>query len=239
MLQRVGFFHFGSNHKEPTESLQSALAQIDKDELLGSLIVLPEAFNYPADYWDEIAEPDSATMCKLERIAREFRVVFVVGLIVPDGNLLPRSSAFLIDGNQPSKLICHKLSNDGLRRYVPFTDNSSAENPIPYEDCCIGALLCNDASYDLDPAVVERRKAVMNGMEACPSPRKILCIPACDTRSARDTFSTDSRGKTLILANSYPQGCGSFVMRDRAELKSDVGSVNRICLVGWKLTKTV
>lgn len=241
MLKRPGFFHFGTNHTRPIESLETALAERSKNELQGALIVLPEALNYPADYWKraQIAEPDSTVMCHLERTAREFCVVFVVGLIMSDANLVPRSSAFLINGLDAPKLICRKRSDDRLERYEPYTGNGSIEmNPFQYEGCCIGALVCNDASSDRETSVVEWRQIVINEMDSCSYACKILCIPACDTTSERSPFLRDSQKKTLVLANSYPNRCGSFAMRDGAELKSENGSVNRICLVELETDQT-
>jgi hypothetical protein len=44
-------------------------------------------------------------------------------------------------------------------------------------------------------------------------------------------FLLDSRDKTLVLANSHPDGCGSFIMRNGSELKSWDGKENKIRLV--------
>ncbi len=132
MLSKVGFFHFGENHEAPIESLRSALSEHTKQWLARSLIVLPEAFNIPTDYWgwQKEAGPDCAVKSALETAAREFNVIFVAGLL--DGD--KRSSAYLVDGHVSPIRICHKVSNDQSNRYEPLGQIDRAErNPIRYE----------------------------------------------------------------------------------------------------------
>lgn len=229
MLSKVGFFHFGEKgHKDPIGSLRSKLCESTKDRLAESLIVLPEAFNFPGDYWDSNNKAQLVPNVKdaLEKIALHFNVAFVVGLIDSDA----RSSAYLIDGHDRPKLICCKVANDKLGRYKPCTDNDAATNPVPYKGSCVAALICNDASNGRD-----RRRALMERMDALASTSRILCIPACDTTTPRDQFLQDSRSKTLVMANSYPYNCGSFIMRNGLTLKSCNDEANRICLVGVEI----
>jgi hypothetical protein len=168
VLSKVGFFHFGIDHEKPVESLRSALSTHAKECLVGSLIVLPEALNIRRDYWvpdkpDKKAEPDASVKSALETVARCFNVAFVVGLIDPGR----RSSAYLIDGHDPPTLICHKVSDDGKMRYEPYRENDAMRsNPFLYKGSCVAALICNDASYDLDQRVLELRQPVKEGSRA-------------------------------------------------------------------------
>jgi len=233
-LSKVGFFHFGANHEAPLASLCAAVREHTNARLAGALIVLPEAFNYPTDYWDrdKPAHPDPRLKHELHVIARELRVVFVAGLIDPD----EKSSAYLIDGQRPPKLICHKASDDKLGHYTPYREGDAMSgNPLPsdesFDQICVAALICNDATYDLDPLVLKLRQTVTVKLDGCNLKHKILCIPACDRTSARSQFPRDSKNRILVLANSYPSECGSFIMINGAEKESANGKENKVCLV--------
>lgn len=91
MLQKVGFFHFGTGHDNPKVALEGALqVALESDELPGgasrptaTLIVLPEAFNIGVPYRGEGKRDFNRSIVgELQDIAGRFHVAFVAGLIV-------------------------------------------------------------------------------------------------------------------------------------------------------------
>ena len=84
-VTRIGCFHFAERHDDPFGALRTAISQAA--ETNGSLIVLPEAFNYGKGYNDR---PPAAPRFEASRAIRELtslaatiRGAFVVGLLSP------------------------------------------------------------------------------------------------------------------------------------------------------------
>jgi hypothetical protein len=174
VIKGVGFFQFvASNWKHPLGSLECHL----KKELPGPgfLIVLPEAFNFGADYNGEVRTPRIPAERALRRLAhlsRKYGIVFVTGLL----HAVERfKSAYIIDadlGTPPWRLLCHKQSadhSDGKGQYERCTDEpTSWGNPSHCKGVYVGALICNDA---------HRSVAMENALKEC-SGTTLLCIPA-------------------------------------------------------------
>jgi hypothetical protein len=135
MLQKIGFFHFANPDKsQPLASVKARLDERGKDDLKDSLVVLPEAFNLKGEYTrtrrtDYVVEPSAKVKHSLTQLAKQFDMVFVVGLIdndEPDRPDPPYSSAYLIT----STCCCclsRKIGRDDLadchhdqRLYQPF-----------------------------------------------------------------------------------------------------------------------
>jgi hypothetical protein len=157
MLQKIGFFLFANPDKsQPLASLKARLNERGKGDLKDSLVVLPEAFNLTGEYTPRAGydvEPRVKIKHSLTQLAKQFDMVFVVGLIdndEPDGPTPPYSSAYLIT----STCCCclsRKTGRDDLadcpgdqRLYQAFPqelDTPSADG----ENACIAGLLCMDA----------------------------------------------------------------------------------------------
>jgi predicted amidohydrolase len=210
MLERIGFFHFVCDHGKPLPALIAALSE--HNEISESLVVLPEAFNIGKSYRE--AGPcnfNPSVLSSLCGLSRKYQVVFVAGLIVETRNEPdpPHSSAYLINGNR-RRLMCHKMTPDDskVRKYTPCTANCDVKNPVQYGDACIGAVICSDVQDSC------RLGTLARGLDESNSALKIVCIPAC---MSHDYFSGDRfedpdlKGKYVVLANSDPKGCGSFV----------------------------
>jgi hypothetical protein len=96
-FNKVGGFHFGSNHVEPISELDAALDSENKrDSICNSLIVLPEAFNVRKNYKAKgDSNYDPGILAELQTVSRTFHVTFVAGLIIKEygGPDPPYSSA--------------------------------------------------------------------------------------------------------------------------------------------------
>ncbi|MGC9970842.1 MAG: nitrilase-related carbon-nitrogen hydrolase [Bryobacteraceae bacterium] len=225
MLERIGFFHFVCDHGKPLPSLIAALSE--HNEISGSPVVLPEAFNIGKPYREAgCCNFDPSVLSSLCGLSMKYQVVFVAGLIVETSGkpYPPYSSAYLIDGEGP-RLMCHKMTKDGydhrnctpctancdgenfVRNCTPCTANCDGEDPVQYGDACIGAVICRDVDHSRFDALVQRVKGF-------DSAWKILCVPSCMSRhyfSGNTLSDLRLKGKYVVLANSDPEGCGSFV----------------------------
>ena len=215
VIEGIGFFHFVANNwKHPLGSLECEL----KKNLRGRnfLIVLPEAFNFGADYNGEAKTPKIPAERALRRLAhlsRKYGVVFVAGML----HAVERfNSAYLIDadlGVPPWRLLCHKRSDDHPADYPKLyelgpDELTNCRNPSHCKGVYIGALICNDAvSLSKD---MERRLRECSG-------RTLLCVPAwiSDRTALREETDGPPDPYYWVLANSHQSGYQSFIRRGK------------------------
>jgi predicted amidohydrolase len=230
MLRKIGFFHFAENHGDPFGELELALPEFD--DSCDSLIVLPEAFNNGRSYYDTPrGQPifgQGEAVDRLARLSEERRIVFVAALLDP-----PRSSAYLID-RSGARLICHKKSDDCSGNYEPYEANCDPANPIDYQDACIGVLICKDIQEG-------HAELLVKGVRKRTSTYKVICVPACmddswfgvtpDRPHLGSVLWTDMH---LIVANSNPAGCWSFMTNPKREaVPVPARERNQIILRTW------
>jgi hypothetical protein len=197
-VTKIGFFSpVETYYKDPLGSLTSALKKTQLGEdLSGSLIVLPEAFNIKIPYGtSSTPDTDSSILSSLQDICKTFDIAVVAGLIIdtPDG---PRTgsryaSAHLIDARNPTDLLCYKHNQDSRGPYVGCNDGYDRSNPRHYLNVAVVTLICMD-SY---PEYIRNRLSELAGKLAACVETRILCIPA---------FIDDCKDKHYVgLLNSY------------------------------------
>lgn len=228
-LSRLGFFKFVDGYDAPVKALRNALSEVE-GQIAGALVVLPEAFNIGRFYRD--AGPcnyDPSILCDLQSLAATYRIQFVAGLVIesPDGPNPPFNSAFFIDG-QGSTLICRKHKSDGYSASTPCIDGFDVNNPLVVDGVSIGALICMDCD---DPS----RERVLAAGLAASSDCKVVCIPACMNKVyGAEAIARSWPKHFVVLCNSDPHGCRSFISKDGSIVLDDSGHTgNRI--VWWTL----
>jgi predicted amidohydrolase len=227
MLTRIGFFQLDDADSEPFDSLTKALrARSEDTDVRGSLIVLPEAFNYGRSYCrDPGKEPrftPEESKKELATISKEGKVVFVASLLDP-----PYSSAYWID-HDGSRLMRHKESADTSKSYTPWSGDCRGNNPLEYEGECIGVLICNEVEH--------YATSLAATLDEHSADRKIICIPACMTSMMFDAplAARHWSGKYVILANRMPGGCKSFIARTNGQMACLSEGPNQIVLRAWE-----
>ena len=223
MLQKIGFFHFANPDKsQPLASLKAKLDERGKDYLKNSLVVLPEALNLKGEYTPRDGydvEPSVSVKRCLTQLAKQFDMVYVVGLIDNDepGRLSPPySSAYLITSARCCCLSRKTGKDDladcphGQRLYQPFPQEINMPS-ADGENSCIAGLLCMDALLQPFPHIQSisnrtRHEALKADMAKLSSALPILGVPA-RMRSLR-TIGIDGEWPEVhfALANACPPG---------------------------------
>jgi predicted amidohydrolase len=233
MLRRLGFFHFcGENRSDPVGSLRSSLIEAATEEdISGSLVVTPEAFNVRNGYWSPDRRLDPLIRTMLSELSTEFKIALVAGLIENgDAHGPGYSSAYLIDG-----IDCHvltrKMADDGSRNYRLCTED--CDKPIKLGGASVAALICMDAA-DFS-ASNQRQAAVLERMASSNAAHKILCVPAhmmsYGSREVALDWPTDV---AVVVANSSPQQ--PSVLRfgaDASFVKANENAV-RLSMLPWR-----
>lgn len=249
-FRKLGLFRFVADYNKPVASVEAAI-KVHSD-IGGSLIVLPEAFNIGKYYGDQGGDCDHSRKIfdQLKTVAGSFDVTFVAGLIVeePNGPTPPFSSAYLIDGSG-GILVCRKHGDDRsdvspltaenvrllwnapiskrirLPNYTPFETTPDVRNPIQYRGSSIAAMICMDCNDE------QVSGPVKEGFSKQAGP-KIVCIPACINKDFGDEAIAGMWPQHhVILANSNPNGCRSFISKDGTIIERDNrGSENSIVL---------
>jgi hypothetical protein len=122
----LGFFHFVTNQwKDPLGSLESQLKKNLRECLADRdfLIVLPEAFNFGADFNGPHSPPGITAkdaLIQLSEFSRKYGIVFVTSLLEAADDRVNSpflNSAYLVDGGlstpTPWRWLCHKRSPGG------------------------------------------------------------------------------------------------------------------------------
>ena len=191
-IERVGFFHFGSDRKDdPVGSLEAKIAECAAHQTGNSLMVLPEAFNVRGGFYATDPALDLDAFSRLQALSVRHGITFVAGIIDRLGG---SNLACLIDGNCPPVVLSRKQAGGRDCLYTP----SSGDHTIAALLAGIGitALVCDDAGYAAR-AEADRARAARN----------VLCVPAYMTitdSAAIANLWADSI--TVILAN----GCASY-----------------------------
>jgi hypothetical protein len=234
IMTHCGFFHFGRDHTRPIASLEAAIAE---QEVRGSLIVLPEAFNIAKPYHDYsgLGNFDQDVLDSLRRLAVAHDVTFVAGLTISQSGqpVPPYSSAYLI--NSTVTLLCHKASSDNTPNYTPCPRGwDTVSNFAIHGGVCVGALLCLDATGNcpdetLRQRQVQRHEDLKGRIHGHQGDYTVVCIPAhmASVFGAPGIARRWSNHYT-VLANSDPCGCDSFISRDGQIIRTSTGEVNII-----------
>jgi hypothetical protein len=238
-LTKVGFFHFGSGHKEPISTLSTALRDVQErcgqDVIDDALIVLPEAFNIRKEYTCKtLPNVAPAILCDLAQMSNTFRCAFLAGLIIEDAPAIdpPYSSAYLIDGFAEPQLLCRKVGRDEteVSRAHDFQGLSAnytacAEQhcrPILHRGIAFVAVLCMDARFeestDSTPErFTDRCGRIVQELRKLDSPYKVVCVPASMSNGfcsgvpgSNVTRGTPWEGTILVFANRR-RAVNSFV----------------------------
>lgn len=216
MIDAIGFFHLATGHDAPIESLKTELRRCGNPR--NTLLVLPEAFNNGKLYHQKpfMAPniPAAVMLRELADLAVQSGITFVGGMLAP-----PFNSAFLVEQGG-WRLLSHKKSYDGTRNYLPWTGQDTA-NPFLIDAVSVAVLLCNE---------VENAEPTVQALNATGSERKVICVAACMTES----YFTDEAlgclywsGIHVILANSRPDGCGSFITDIHRRKRANYGRLDR------------
>lgn len=203
MLRKLGFFHFcGEDRSDPAGSLRASLLEAAKDEeISGSLVVTPEAFNLRNGYWSDDRQLDPSIRTALTQLSTKFKIALVAGLIEEGDAQGPgHSSAYLING-EVCHLLTRKIGNDGSGNYRCCTED--CDQAIEYGGARIAALICMDADFsDRD----RRQAAVLGRMASRETARRILCVPAhMMTYGSREVALAWPTGIAVVIANSSPK----------------------------------
>jgi hypothetical protein len=232
MLKALGFFHFRENVEDPIGLRRLELERIGATEdVSGSLIVLPEAFNLGVPYYGDTGVlgrakiPLGGALENLQGIAKDRAVAFVAGLLGKQHN-----SAYWI-GQKGHELLCHKMGDDRTGHYLPWSGKEGSDgcNPLEFENACLAALICLDAVEcpQETQAARERRENLMRHVKQCGRPHRILCVPA-QMGSYCDVPEVD--GIYCILANANAKK--SFVKNGcNIEVEPADQNRNEICLM--------
>jgi predicted amidohydrolase len=208
-VTKVGYFHFARDWHDPIGALESALRNRGREYLENALVVLPEGFNLGRRYCD----PGSVKLVpnviqSLRRLAKDFPVVFVAALIVPDENdsTLQRNCAFLIDENNAVPLT-QKMTDDNFHNYDPVEDDDGL--PFSYRGLEIGCLIC----IDCQPPECEEnaRNRLGRFMRALPESGAVVCIPAHPHTLGMAGFQGRWREHFAVMASSCNEHSGSIV----------------------------
>jgi predicted amidohydrolase len=215
VFSNVGFFRFVAGYDTPVPSLKTALEKHGR--VGGSLIVLPEGFNIGKYYRNEgKCNHDRSVLNELRMVAATHNVTLVSGLIIkePHCPTPPFSSVYIIDG-VGCTLLCRKHGEDGYQNYTPFKAAPDASNPVHYGGASIAAIVCMDCD---SPQVF---RPIESELAKAQHP-KIVCIPACMNKVYGDQAIAGSwPNHYVVLANSDPHGCNSFISKDGTIMERD------------------
>jgi predicted amidohydrolase len=224
MLRKLGFFHFcGEDRSDPVGALRASLIEAAKEEdISGSLVVTPEAFNIRNGYWSPDRQLDSSVRTALTEVSTEFKVAFVAGLIEESDARGPGySAASLIDG-QARHLLTRKMGNDGSDNYRCCTED--CDKPALFGGASIAALICMDADFD---GRNRRQAMVLERMALCGTALRILCVPAhMMTYGSKEVALAWPTDVAVVVANSSPKQ--PSVLRFGAEASCFSGNGNAV-----------
>jgi hypothetical protein len=204
MLRSVGFFHFcGEDRSDPAGSLRTSLIEAARGEdISGSLVVTPEAFNLRNGYWSDDRQLDPSIRTALAELCAEFKTALVTGLIEESDAHGPGcSSAYLIDG-RACHLLARKTGDDGSGNYRCCIED--CDKPVLYGGVSVAAMLCMDAADFTERN--QRQAAVLERIALHGTEERILCVPShMMSYGSREVALAWPAGVTVVVANSSPQ----------------------------------
>jgi hypothetical protein len=230
-ITKVGFYN-PQNPGAPLETL-TAVLEGRRNQLHGSLLVLPEAFNIGTRY--SCAKPiqkDPQILRGLQALCADYGICMVAGLIIEgpnDRGTYPYSSAYLIDA-AGAGLLCHKMLCDSQGPYTICLDGCDGHNATAYGNVAICSLICMD-SYERHCS--DRHQRLEKQMVDLPNiQHRVVCVPAYIEATKAKFWGI--KGSYRIVANSasrteFPNSPGSFIdwvdedggVRRLVELKQD------------------
>ncbi len=227
MIDKLGFFHLAVGHATPLLSLNKALEKPEGCTLPGSLVVLPEAFNIGREYLsDKGTASDSPDVCEsLKRLAHEFQVTFVAGLVIRDNTdpqEKPLNSAYLIDRSSAARISSKSTADrDFFRAAGPALLPTEF---VRVENLRVVSFLCWD---------VDKNDLLARVKPEPPDPcfARVIAVPASGTMlfPNRGPEKLGLEFDYLVMANSHPAG-RSFVARGSSIIKEHKDS-NVVSLV--------
>jgi predicted amidohydrolase len=217
-ITKIGFYS-PERPEDPLERFISALERKTKDDLRGSLIVLPEAFNIGVGYSRNEPAIDTSPniLGRLQNVCTDFDVCLVAGLILtfandPTHENKRYNSAYLVDTNGFG-LLCHKILCDSQGPYSNCLTGCDGHNAVQYRNVAVASLICMDAYKHFEE---ERHKSLMKRLSLMHSTICLLCIPAYIENGEKDFVAMPSSYR--IMANSanrtkFANSPGSFIDR--------------------------
>ena len=173
ILKRSAPSTSASRSKRPISSLVGALRDAQqRNDVRGSLIVLPEAFNLRNGCWNSSRIIDATIAKSLQQGSLTFRVALVCGLIESAGE--PFSSGFLVDG-AVLELLTRKMGDDQSGNYRPY--QAKFDRAILHRGVSIIALICMDAANQRTE-MCERHTTLLAKVGAHGQVAAVMCIPA-------------------------------------------------------------
>jgi len=187
---RVGFLHLASSdQRTQLEILKCKLKDAaPNNEVQGSLLVLPEAFNLKF-YSSNGEKPDPSILKQLQAVSAEHRLSIVAALVdeTVNGNPKGYATAYLIDGKGNATPISRKQNSDGYDIYVTSQDKFGS---IQHRGLNLRALICMDAKPRYAPCVLF--DPLIHGTQ-------LLCVPArCDEVTQAEIRKSPAN---IVLAN--------------------------------------
>jgi predicted amidohydrolase len=142
-IAQVGF-HSPKTRKAPLETLRATL-KVRQDQLSGTLLVLPEAFNLEDYNLNSNIRKYPRIISELRQLAEDFDIAIVTGLIIPGPTECEtHNSAYLVDANG-HELMCHTMLSDTQGPYRPCQTGCDGHNAIKYLNISLWCLICMDA----------------------------------------------------------------------------------------------
>jgi predicted amidohydrolase len=216
-ITKIGFYS-PERPEDPLERFISVLERKTDDDLKGSLIVLPEAFNIGVGYSRNETEVDTSPtiLGQLQNVCTDFDVCLVAGLILtfannPTYGKEPYNSAYLVD-TSGFGLLCHKQRSDNQGPYSNCLTGCDGHNAVQYRNVAVASLICMDAYKQWEG---ERDKTLMKRLSLMHSTR-LLCIPAYIENGEQEFVAMPNGYR--IVANSanrtkFQTSPGSFIDR--------------------------
>jgi hypothetical protein len=214
-ITKVGFYN-PQNPGAPLETLTAVLEGL-RNQLHGSLLVLPEAFNIGTRY--SCAKPiqkDPRILCELQALCTDYGICMVAGLIIEgpgDRGTYPYSSAYLIDA-AGAGLLCHKMLCDSQGPYMTCLDGCDGHNATAYRNVAICSLICMD-SYEASHNRDRHQRLEKKIEDVRNVQHRVLCVPAHIDGAIKPRF-WGVRNSCRVVANSasrteFPDSPGSFI----------------------------
>ena len=92
-------------------------------------------------------------------------------------------------------------------------------------------MICNDVNRYAEELAAR--------IDECNSTHKVICIPGCMQETWFGTGPLDYwKGKHVVVANSNPNGCGSFITNTKGEREIFCKRRNTISLKTWAQLET-
>lgn len=179
--EQIGFFHL--QEADCANALAALQLEIDKPHpKTDSIIILPEAVNFGANYMDGQSRRQlhcsfETASTKLKRWSDSHGITFIAGLMQDQQGGIRRSSAYCFKPHMPPQLICHKMTDDNSGQYDPIGETNLNDwcNPVTLGHLCLAVWICSDG---INHETSEYRTNVLRNMcKSSDSPELVVCYP--------------------------------------------------------------